>query len=147
MIKEFRGQYRWLSNFAPVQIYREGRKYGCVEAAYMSCKSSDEKWKNFCVDTDNNPGVIKKASKVIELVPGWEEKKVPIMTDLLHQKFSASPYKKLLLSTGDEHIQEGNYWGDTFWGVCLKTDKGENKLGELLMELRTKLNKIRKTSG
>jgi len=33
-----------------------------------------------------------------------------------------------LLSTGNCEIQEGNYWGDTFWGVC--KGKGENNLGK-----------------
>lgn len=37
------------------------------------------------------------------------------------------------------YIQEGNYWGDTFWGVDLKKREGENNLGKLVMEIREKL--------
>ncbi len=36
-------------------------------------------------------------------------------------------------------LQEGNRWGDTFWGVDLRTGKGENKLGKILMRVRKEL--------
>ena len=45
-----------------------------------------------------------------------------------------------LLATGEEELIEGNYWHDTCWGVCNCAkcgDKGENRLGKLLMEVRT----------
>jgi predicted NAD-dependent protein-ADP-ribosyltransferase YbiA (DUF1768 family) len=51
-------------------------------------------------------------------------------------------YKNLgdmLLSTGDELLIEGNTWGDTYWGVDLKTGIGENKLGKILMKVREEI--------
>ena len=57
----------------------------------------------------------------------------------LEQKFTDPTYKKLLLNTGDLYIQEGNYWGDKFWGICLKTNTGQNILGHLIMNIRTRL--------
>jgi predicted NAD-dependent protein-ADP-ribosyltransferase YbiA (DUF1768 family) len=30
---------------------------------------------------------------------------------------------------------EGNSWGDTYWGVC--KGKGQNKLGHILMQVRS----------
>ena len=41
MIKEFRGEYAWLSNFASVPITLDGIQYPSVEHAYMSAKSKD----------------------------------------------------------------------------------------------------------
>jgi predicted NAD-dependent protein-ADP-ribosyltransferase YbiA (DUF1768 family) len=29
-----------------------------------------------------------------------------------------------------------NTWSDTFWGVDLKTGKGDNNLGKLIMKIR-----------
>lgn len=52
MIREFQGEYRWLSNFAPVLIKLDGI-YPSVEHAYMSAKSDDMKWKLFCQDRNN----------------------------------------------------------------------------------------------
>lgn len=30
---------------------------------------------------------------------------------------------------GKKYIQEGNRWGDKFWGVCFKMNKGFNYFG------------------
>lgn len=142
MIKEFQGEYRWLSNFAPATIGLDGIKYPSVEHAYMSAKSDSEHWKKFCSDSSNTAGTVKKASRVIELVENWEHIKVSVMQECIEQKFSQEPYKSKLLSTGYTHIQEGNTWNDTFWGVNLKTGKGENNLGKIIMQVRTDLTYI-----
>lgn len=139
MIKEFQKEYRWLSNFVPCEIIIDGIIYHSVEAAYMSAKSNDLKWKMFCSNPDNSPGFIKKKSKEISLIENWEEIKIEIMKTCLEQKFKQEPYKSLLKETGNSHIQEGNMWNDKFWGVCLKTNQGENNLGKLIMEIRSSL--------
>lgn len=139
MIKEFQKEYRWLSNFAPVKIILDGITYPSTEHAYMSAKSDDPQWKLVCADESKTPGQIKKLGKEVKLVDNWDEKKVIIMRECVKQKFSQNPYKKLLIATGDEYIQEGNNWGDVIWGVCLKTGKGENLLGKLIMEFRDTL--------
>jgi len=136
MIKEFQGEHRWLSNFAPCKIVLGGRTFPSVEAAYMSAKSEDTAWKDFCSDRNNTAGTIKKASRSITLRQDWESIKVKTMTECLVQKFSQEPFKSKLKATGNLHIQEGNMWNDKFWGVCLKTNKGQNILGKLIMHIR-----------
>lgn len=42
-----------------------------------------------------------------------------------------------LEATGDSLLVEGNWWHDTFWGVC--NGFGENNLGKLLMKIREEL--------
>ena len=42
MIKEFKGDYRWLSNFTPCKIELDGFIYPSVEHAYMSAKQLRE---------------------------------------------------------------------------------------------------------
>jgi len=139
MIREFKKEYRWLSNFAPCEIPFNGMLFASVEHAYMSAKSNELEWKNFCADSNNSPGTVKKKSKEIVLREDWESVKVEVMRQLLKMKFSQEPYRKLLLDTGDLYIQEGNWWGDTFWGVDLKTNTGENNLGLLIMAIRDEL--------
>jgi ribA/ribD-fused uncharacterized protein len=140
MIKEFQNEYRWLSNFSPCLIMLEGVKYPSVEHAYMSAKSDDVNWKMFCADSNNTPGQVKKQSKNIKLVDNWDFIKLDVMKNCLVQKYNQEPYKTKLIETGNQHIQEGNMWNDKFWGVCLKTNKGENNLGKLIMEIRNTLN-------
>lgn len=63
------------------------------------------------------------------------------MRELLVLKFSQNPFKQLLLNTGNLYIQEGNKWGDTFWGVDLRTNVGENNLGKLIMSVQEDLKR------
>ena len=142
MIKEFQGNESWLSNFAPVKIELEGRTFQSTEHAYMSAKSDDISWKKFCADEQNKAGQVKRASKNIELVDDWETKKLEVMEECIKQKFNQEPFKTKLLETGKNYIQEGNRWDDKFWGVCLKTNKGENHLGRLIMGIRSTLDGI-----
>lgn len=139
MIKQFRGEYRWLSNFSKVSVVLNGMSYPTTEHAYMSEKSEDLDWKEFCSDPTNSPGDVKREGKKIKLVDDWNTKKFQVMREVLEQKFKQQPYKNLLRATGDEFIQEGNTWGDKVWGVDLKTGEGENHLGKMIMEIRSKL--------
>ena len=59
------------------------------------------------------------------------------MEYLLLQKFFIPELREKLLATGNEELIEGNWWGDTYWGVC--KGKGENNLGKSLMKIRTEL--------
>ena len=138
MIKEFRWEYAWLSNFASVPILLDGIQYPSVEHAYLSAKSKDDAWKKLCA-SNISAGQVKQKSYSIIIRADWERIRLDVMRECLGQKFSQNPYKRLLICTGDEHIQEGNNWNDRFWGVCLKTNKGENNLGKLIMEIRATL--------
>ena len=140
MITEFKDEYRWLSNFEPVEVKLklDLRLYPSVEHAYQAAKSEDKQWRKFCRET-NNPGKVKKAAKKITIRSDWEKMKRPVMWDLLIRKFEQSPFKELLLETGEKYIIEGNTWNDRYWGVCLKTGEGQNVLGHFLMEIRNHL--------
>ncbi len=136
MITEFQGEYRWLSNFAPVEIELDGMTYPSVEHAYMSAKSDQIDWKEFCSDPMNTPGVVKRRSREINIRANWDLIKLFVMERCLIQKFGREPFRTKLIETGDMYIQEGNRWGDKFWGVCLRTGKGDNNLGKLIMKIR-----------
>jgi ribA/ribD-fused uncharacterized protein len=68
----------------------------------------------------------------------WEMVKDAIMKEVVRTKFTQHPrLRELLLSTGDahliEHTRTDRYWGDGGDGT------GKNKLGLILMEVRTEL--------
>lgn len=139
MITEFQNEYRWLSNFAPVKIKIDGIEFPSIEHAYMSAKSDDIEWKKFCSNSNNTAGDVKRKSRNITLKDDWNNIKLDVMKECVNQKFSQEPYRTKLLETKTQHIQEGNRWNDKFWGVCLKTSKGENHLGKLIMKVRSEL--------
>ena len=136
MISEFQGEFRFLSNFWPCEIELEGIRFPSVEHAYQAAKTLDinTRIQMSLLDT---PGQVKKIGKSIELRPDWEEIKIEVMRELLKQKFDITKHYDLWLKlhmTKPDELVEGNWWGDTFWGVC--KGKGENHLGKLLMEIR-----------
>lgn len=68
----------------------------------------------------------------------WEEVKDKVMYEIVLAKFTQNPdLKEKLLATGDEHLEEGNTWGDTTWGTV--NGIGENRLGIILMKVRKEL--------
>jgi ribA/ribD-fused uncharacterized protein len=140
MINSFRGYHAWLSNMYDCEIEFMGHKFKSVENAYMFAKRPhDSEWLNKCLSL--SPGDVKKASKLIIVREDWESVKLSVMYELLKQKFTQEPFKTDLLNTRGENIVEGNRWNDTFWGVDIKSNPnmGENWLGRLIMDIRTKL--------
>lgn len=132
-IKEFNGQHRWLSNFWPTPVMFENMFYGSVENAYQAAKCLDKEQRvKFLSCTAS---AAKKAGRRVTLRDGWDEMKLRIMEELVRDKFQRSPsLTQRLIDTGDAELTEGNYWNDTFWGVC--SGKGENHLGKILMKIR-----------
>ena len=136
MIDKFEGKYRWLSNFAYCVIIYEGMYYPSTEAAYQASKTiiTEERYPF----QDYTPRQAKFAGKTVTLRPHWEGVKLAIMEELCVQKFNQPSFKTLLLATGEQELIEGNWWNDTFWGVC--KGKGKNHLGRIIMNIRDTLN-------
>lgn len=142
MISHFRKEYGWLSNMHACQIEYEGHVFKSVENAYMWAKNTDnDVWLSICLNKE--PNVVKKLSKGIVMREDWNDVKLKIMYELLLLKFKQEPFKTKLKETGLENIQEGNFWNDRFWGVCLKSNpnEGENHLGRLIMHIRLLIQK------
>lgn len=131
-ISSFSGPHRFLSNFWSVEVTLDGVVYHSVENAYQAAKTLDRNARS--VLTYCTAGDAKRIGKGFELRPDWENIKLAVMEDLLRQKFSQEPHRSRLLETVGRELVEGNWWGDTFWGVC--QGFGENHLGKLLMKIR-----------
>lgn len=135
MIKEFQGEYRFLSNFWPCRVKYEHVIFPSVEHAYQAAKTLDyEQRIEFMVLT---AGQAKRKGAQLELRPYWEQIKVKVMGELLRLKFQDPELREKLLATGEEELVEGNAWNDTFWGVC--NGVGQNNLGKLLMQVRQEI--------
>lgn len=85
------------------------------------------------------PGHAKRAGRRTKIRPDWETVKIGIMTELVRQKFQNEPFRSLLVATSSSEIEEGNSWGETFWGVDCKTGQDGNELGVILMKIRKEL--------
>lgn len=139
---------RFLSNFYPykkggkfdneLRIEYDGLVFDCTENAYQAARTNDIELKTKI--SQMNPYDVVKMLKAGEVPTkeNWDNEKLEVMYDLALQKFSKHPLlKRRLLDTGDAILEEGNTWGDVFWGVC--DGSGENNLGKILMRVRANL--------
>lgn len=135
-VSTFSGEYRFLSNFFPAEVILDDDVYPTVEHAYQAAKTVDAGQREL-VRQMPLPYMARAAGRRLTLRGDWEQVKVAVMRALLAQKFVVgSLLSERLLATGDAHLEEGNSWGDRFWGVC--NGSGQNVLGRLLMEVRSR---------
>jgi N-glycosidase YbiA len=135
-ITEFRGCYRFLSNFWLCGIELDGVVYPSVEHAYQAAKTLNAEERATILDC-KRPGEAKYKGRHVTMRKDWDKIKIGVMRDLLRKKFRIPYLRQKLADTGRAELIEGNYWGDVFWGVC--NGVGENHLGKLLMEVRKEI--------
>lgn len=138
MINSFKGKYFFLSNFYECEVTFEGITYQNTEAAFHAQKTLDvEERKKF---STLNPSEAKRAGRKLNLRSDWEVIKTRVMYNVCKAKFLQNPeLKKMLLETGIEYLEEGNDWGDDFWGTV--NGVGKNRLGCILMQIRDELRR------
>jgi Uncharacterized protein conserved in bacteria len=154
MIEEFQGDYAFLSNFwpwhgkhfigDPIVIEYEGIKYPSVEHAFQAAKTDNQRLRR-TISRSSTPGYAKGIGRNVLLRENWDEVRLDVMKNLLRLKFfTRSNWSEELLAklleTHPERLQEGNHWGDVFWGKVKSPSgqvwMGKNHLGKLLMKLR-----------
>lgn len=139
-ITEFRGDYRFLSNFWMCAVIYDGLQYSSSEHAYQAAKTLDPEVRlvirNLAKARD-----AKKMGGALALRPDWESVKISIMEEIVTDKFTRNYHLgDKLIATGDAELVEGNTRRDVFWGVC--NGVGENHLGKILMRVREKLRQV-----
>jgi N-glycosidase YbiA len=137
-INSFTKDNAFLSNFAPcrVTLAGHGLVYRSVEQAYVAAKTLDLDKRHEVLLMSG--GQAKRWGRMLTLRLDWDDVRLPIMLDLVRQKFKDPDLAALLLATGAQQLVEGNFWGDTFWGVCRGV--GENHLGKILMQVRKEIS-------
>ncbi len=127
--------YPFLSNFHECKIIYNGRAYPSVENAYQAqkCPARASEFENISAKEAKNLG------KKVEARPDWDNVKLRIMWDLVHQKFEDENLLAQLKQI-KEPIVEHNWWHDNYWGVCTcercRDIKAENWLGKILEDIK-----------
>lgn len=151
IINSYSGKYEFLSNFFFVDNY-------CVEIEFQADKAVREEDRQRIMNLYNRHDLTnykkateaKRIGRFIKCRPDWPAVRVPIMKEKLLIKFSYLTMREMLRETKDAQLIEGNWWHDTFWGVCTGEGRvkkcggphepcGENHLGILHMEIRSML--------
>jgi len=138
-IKRFKTPYEWLSNFYYSPVEYNENIFPTVENAFQLAKVETP---TQCITEafmKATPKEAKAMGRRVKLRVDWDIIKVDIMHQLLISKFTNDSLRDKLLGTGNVLLQEGNYWNDDYWGIDLRTGKGKNTLGNLLMRVRTEI--------
>ena len=143
-ISDFRGEYRWLSNFYSCQIVLDGKIYPSTEHAYQAAKTLDENEREQ-IRIAPKFRDAKNLGKKVTKRSDWDEVKIAVMKECLRQKFERPDLREKLLATGNQKLIEGNTWMDQFWGIC--NGIGSNHLGKLLMALREEIRNTQILTG
>ncbi len=153
MISEFRGINACYSNFFLILQVDVIPNLGHVR--FPSNEHYFQSWKAsmsnqfIAIANAPTPGIAKRMGSPkgyrmpngemfrVNLRPDWNDIKIGIMTRGLWLKFNQNrDLYDILVASAPQVLQEGNWWKDEFWGVNLRTGRGENWLGRLLMDLR-----------
>ena len=133
--------YGAFSNFSPHPVELKGRVWPTSEHYFQAQKFAGSEHEE-TVRLAKSPMVAARMGRSRErpLRSDWESVKGEIMREVLRAKFAQhASLRSLLVSTGDaelvEHTTNDRYWADGGDG------SGKNRLGELLMELRSELRR------
>lgn len=155
-ITKFQGEHRWLSNFWPATVSMTTRVYDnawesgsgstvartfrTAEAAYQASKFDGREWDRFAVLPGSQDGAREAKRMGKRRQHANVERKIECMRLVVAAKFStANPgLVQALLDTDRLVIEEGNDWGDTFWGISPPGNgQGLNWLGRIIMDRRS----------
>jgi hypothetical protein len=137
-IMGFFEEHRALSNFHIEQFKFAGIMWPASENAFQAMKVAAPTRSMLLEFCSMTPAESKKEGRKVPMRPDWDSLKVKMMGEILREKFKQCPYaKRVLLSTSDAHLEECNWWRDTFWGTY--GGKGQNWLGRILTDIRTEL--------
>jgi ribA/ribD-fused uncharacterized protein len=136
--------YGEFSNFAAFPIETDGRTWPTSEHYFQAQKFIGTEHEEL-IRTTPSPMAAAKIGRDRKrpLRPDWEEVKDCVMRKAVWTKFNQHPrLAAMLIETGDavivEHTHNDAYWGDGGDG------KGLNRLGQILMDVRTELLRVRK---
>lgn len=139
-------EFGGLSNMAPgFPVVVLGYRIRTSEALYQACRFPHMPEVQQMILEEGSPMTAKMRSKPYrkESRPDWDDVRVKVMKWCLRVKliYNWRKFSELLLSTGDRPIVEDSR-KDSYWGAMPQEDdtlNGQNVLGRLLMDLRTKL--------
>jgi len=136
-----RDEYGFFSNFYRVKFTdNQGTIWQSSEHYYQAYKyiSSDIEYA-WLVHQTKTPKDAATLGRSGNLRNDWESVKINVMKRALWYKFTSNDrYRDLLLSTNEAILIEASPY-DNYWGEG-KDRNGVNMLGQLLMQLRSKLH-------
>lgn len=129
-----------LSNFSPHPIIIDGKLYLTSEHRFQSLKPMDlQRREEIRLAPTPAAAAAMGRDRAHPMRKDWEEVKEAVMREALQAKFARNAEcREALLRTGDAYLEERTR-NDIYWGTGSDEEggKGKNRLGHLLMEVRS----------
>jgi ribA/ribD-fused uncharacterized protein len=138
----------FLGNFHPCPVQIWGCQFNGGEPAYQAAKFSEEEVRQSFQHLNGEQAFRRGRQLTANWTPqqtaAWQARNLDVMRQVVLAKFQQNPeLRQLLLATGDAYLVEhipvkgrDRIWGDDWDGT------GENKLGEICMEVRGQLGGV-----
>lgn len=132
-------EHGYLSNFSMHGFKLEGVYWKTVEHFYQAQKFIETRFRAQIQEAETPDQAKRLAHTLHEYARSdWEDIRDEIMISAVSQKFIMHrDLRELLLATGDEELIEHSK-SDFYWG-CGWDGTGENRLGKILMKIRSAL--------
>lgn len=131
--------YFEFSNFSPHGVELNDAWWPTVEHYFQAQKFEDENYRER-IRRARTPKDAKELgrTRALPILADWDSHRDTVMLEAVRKKFSThSALREMLLATGDEELIE-DAPSDYYWG-CGRTGTGQNKLGQILMQVRKEL--------
>ncbi|BCM89909.1 N-glycosidase [Abditibacteriota bacterium] len=132
-------RYFEFSNFSSHGVELNGAWWPTVEHFFQAQKFEDKDYRDR-IRRARTPKDAKELgrTRALAILADWDTRRDEVMLEAVRKKFAThAAIRELLLSTGDEELIE-NAPTDYYWG-CGRTGTGQNKLGQILMQVREEL--------
>jgi N-glycosidase YbiA len=157
MIAEFKGPYRFLSNFFPSEVTVGGITYPTAEHAFQAQKTGSPDQRR-AIAALASPSLAKQHGRHVDISENWYRIRKRVMLNVVTFKFVQNKDLALRLDeTNGRVLIEGNTWHDNYWGQCQcggqegagicpdstafgAAHPGKNYLGRILMTVRMVLS-------
>ena len=133
--------YSEFSNFYEASFELDGKIWKTVEHYFQHEKFPGNDSLQQKIWQATTPAAAKQLGKTRtpSFRTDWNDVRDDVMRQAVEAKFKQNPdLLQLLLDTGNTHLEEKSVF-DSYWGTG-RNGKGQNKMGQILMELRAKIS-------
>jgi len=124
------------THVAPFHL--DGVEWQTVEHYYQAAKTDDPEVKEMIREAETAAEAM-RIGQVLDVRPDWEEIRDDVIRRAYYAKFKAhKKWRRILISTHGTPLHDASPRKHPYWGV-----KGKDRLGQILMEVRTQLKKER----
>jgi ribA/ribD-fused uncharacterized protein len=148
VIDSFVGDFAFLDNCYPCNVFFDGLNYPSAEHAYQASKTEDPNRRLIIANLLDGATARSYGKSHLKITTEFSLRRLDIMRSILQAKFFDNiPLAKMLIETMESTLLYPARGNDLFWGCRSKGTNGENQLGKILMAIRSQMREATKRAA